>query len=181
MITKKAQEEMVGFVLIVVIVAIIGLIFLGIMLNKPNNIPIQRSELLDSFIKSISTYTTDCQSPQSYYLSIDSLIVGCYNNGQCADNRIECDVLNSTLSEILKASYKVTNDSYIKYYELKIESGDNSSLREIIPRILSGVKTAKCPGTKVFNERFLNSGAGGELIRLRLEICYNNLNSDNNV
>ncbi len=32
---KKSQEEMVGFVMVVVVVAVIFLVFLGIMMRKP--------------------------------------------------------------------------------------------------------------------------------------------------
>jgi len=51
---KKAQEEMVGFVLIVVLVAIIAVIFLGITLRKPSNKIGQESERLSSFLSAVS-------------------------------------------------------------------------------------------------------------------------------
>ena len=53
-LNKKAQEEMVGFVLIVVIVAIIVVIFLGISLRNSEGDIGDESEKIGSFINALS-------------------------------------------------------------------------------------------------------------------------------
>ncbi len=115
---KSGQEEMVGFALIMVIVAVILLIFLSFSLRKSEKEIVESYEV-ESFIQSTLQYTTDCRDNLEY-LSIQKLIFDCYDNNKCIDERNTCDVLNSTLKEIMKESWKVEGDRPIKGYELKI-------------------------------------------------------------
>ena len=50
---RKAQEEIVGFVLIVVIVAIIFLVFLGIMIRQPGEVTSKESRDVSQFLGSM--------------------------------------------------------------------------------------------------------------------------------
>ncbi|MFA6023270.1 MAG: hypothetical protein WC781_04235 [Candidatus Pacearchaeota archaeon] len=175
-INKKAQEEMVGFVLIIVLVAVIAVVFLGISIRKPSNIVAQQSEAVDSFIKSVAVYTTDCEDPASYYQSIENLILDCYNGRRCSDEREACNVLQLDLANILNSSYIVTNGSYVRGYEMKIESGQNTSRVSI--GTFNTIKVGnlnQCPGSKLFNERSFSTGISDERIVMRFEICYNAL------
>ena len=64
-------------------------------------------------------YTTDCRDNLEY-VSIQKLIFDCYDKDICIDDRNSCDVLNSTLKDIMKESWKVEGDRPVKGYELKI-------------------------------------------------------------
>ena len=57
---KKAQEEMVGFALIIILVAVILLIFLGFSLRDQEKETIESYEV-ESFIQSFLQYTSDCR------------------------------------------------------------------------------------------------------------------------
>ncbi len=117
---KKAQEEIVGFALIIIIVAVILLIFLGFSLNTSQKEIVESYEV-DSFIQAFLQYTTDCRDQSDLeYLSIQKLIFNCYNDGVCLDERYTCEVLNSTLKDVVKKSWKVEGDRPVKGYELKI-------------------------------------------------------------
>jgi hypothetical protein len=115
---KSGQEEMVGFALIMILVAVILLILLGFSLRKPEKETIESYEV-ESFIQAILQYTTDCKDNLGY-LSIQKLIFDCYNKNICLDERDTCEVLNSTLKEIMKESWKVEGDRPVKGYELQI-------------------------------------------------------------
>lgn len=115
---KSGQEEMVGFALIMIIVAVILLIFLSFSLRKTEKETVESYEV-NSFIQSFLQYTTDCRDNLEY-LSIQKLIFDCYDKDKCIDERETCDVLNSTLKDILNESWKVEGDRPIKGYELKI-------------------------------------------------------------
>lgn len=167
---SRAQEEMVGFILIVLLITIVGLIFLGISLRKPSTAPEQRSELVDSFIKSISIYTTDCQFPPTYYKTIEDVIDMCESGLKCSDERDSCLVVKETLKKILNQSFIVSNGSYVKYYELKITKENEMNIGTFEP-ILVGKKES-CPSSKLFNER-LFTDSNNNKVKIRLEVCYN--------
>jgi len=118
---KKAQEEMVGFALIIIIVAIILLVLLSISLRKPQE-GIQ-SYKVDSFIQAFLQYTSDCNDDFGS-LDIKDLISECEEKETCLDGRNSCEVLDSTLKGIVEESWKVGADRPIVGYELKILSNN---------------------------------------------------------
>ena len=113
---RKAQSEMVGFGLIIIIVAVLLLIFLSISFKKSNEEFTQSYEV-ESFIQSVLQVSTDCEMDYSYnYRDVRELFLDCRDNESCYGGRNSCEVLNETLSEILDYSFVVDNDSYIKGY-----------------------------------------------------------------
>ena len=118
--SKRGQEEMVGFALIIIIVAVILLVFLAISLNKNKKEELGNTEV-NSFVQSFLSYTTNCREDQDSYYSIQELIKECekYDN-TCLDGRKTCEVLNSTLKEITDAGWKIGESRPIKGYELFI-------------------------------------------------------------
>lgn len=132
---KMAQEEMVGFALIIIVVGVILLVFLGLSLRSSEEDTAQSYEV-DSFVQASLQYTTNCQELESEeYLSIQDLIVECNDNDNCMENGGEvkaCDVLKNELTEIAKESWKIGEDTPYNGYELKINSnsGEISSITE---------------------------------------------------
>lgn len=124
---KKAQEEMVGFALIIVIVAVILLIFLGFSLNSKKE-AVENYEV-ESFIQSFLQYTSDCEDYLDY-LSLQDLIFACERNKKCLDGRDSCEVLNETLTGIAEAGFPIEGDRPVKGYFLNItiEGGEMFSL-----------------------------------------------------
>ena len=116
---KKAQEEMVGFVLIIIMVAVILLILLGFYLNNSSKSQVVESYQVDGFIQSFLQYTTDCQNDLGY-LSIQDLIFDCQEGGMCNDGRDSCSALNSTLKDIVDVGWRVGSGRSIQGYELDI-------------------------------------------------------------
>lgn len=121
---KRAQEEMIGFALIIIIVAVILLIFLAISLNKSKEEFLGPNEV-DSFIQATLSYTTSCAEDPGDYYSIQKLITECVNyESICLDGRETCDVLNSTLKGMLDESWKINENTHIKGYEFFITIDD---------------------------------------------------------
>ena len=140
--SKKAQEEMVGFALIIVLVSVIVLIFLGLSLRDSQKETIESYEV-ESFIQAFLQYTTDCGDYRDSHLSVQKLISTCSQEEVCLDERDSCDVLNSTLTEIVEESWKVEGDRPIKGYELEIVLEDGT---RIIPLISKGNSTGNSKG-----------------------------------
>ena len=111
-IRKKGQEEMVGFILIVIIVAVLMLIFLAYFLRQPREE--QDSYKVTSFIQSFLPYTTDCRDNLDF-VSIQRLIFDCNSGDSCLDGRKSCDVLGSTLKSLVEESWKVGNSPIVGY------------------------------------------------------------------
>ena len=126
---KKAQEEMVGFALIIIIVAIIMLVFLGFSLRSTQKATVENYEV-ESFIQSFLQYTTECENNVEK-LSVQKLIFSCNNREICANGVNSCDVLKSDLSQIVSESWKIGTDRPVKGYELSIKTDQNQIILEL--------------------------------------------------
>jgi hypothetical protein len=117
---NKAQEEIVGFAVIVIIVSIILAFFLIFSLSNKTQ---TESYEAASFLQSSLQYTSSCVD-NFENLPVQSLIISCYRQEKCQDEQDACAVLNSTLNEILEKSWQVGEEFPIKGYKLEIASGD---------------------------------------------------------
>ncbi len=137
---RKAQEEMVGFVLIMVIVAVIILVFLSLSLRN-NKKEIIESYEVNSFIQAFLQYSTGCED---FYGPVDikDVIFMCNNNVYCENSLNSCNVLEDTLNDIIDQSWTVSEEGLIKGYELRIISGE----REILS-IIEGNQTDNYKGS----------------------------------
>ncbi|MFZ1970903.1 MAG: hypothetical protein WAU65_01855 [Candidatus Nanoarchaeia archaeon] len=132
---KRAQEEMIGFALIIIIVSIILLVFLGFFLNSSGNQTVQSYEA-ESFVTSTLQTSTQCQNYYGY-ISVRDLIFMCGSGTNCLDRTNNpsinsCQILNSTLRGILNQTWIVGQGSSIKGYIMNISSstGEIFSVKE---------------------------------------------------
>jgi hypothetical protein len=122
----KAQEEMVGFALILIIVSVILIIFLGFSI-KDNDKEAVESYEVESYIQSFLQYTTNCRDNLEP-LSIQEMVYDCSNDKLCSDGRDICEVLEDVLRNITQESWKVGIESPVKGYELIIGSSEENIL-----------------------------------------------------
>jgi len=115
---KRAQEEIVGFAMIIIIVAIILLFIISFSLKSGKKEGVESYEA-NSFVQALLHYTTECRDYFGY-LSIKDIILECDNGAFCLDGEESCEILNSTLENILKESWLTGEDRPIKGYELTI-------------------------------------------------------------
>ena len=132
MANKRAQEEMVGFVLIMVIVAVIFLVFLAIWLRQDKSQNKVESGEISQFLESLMRYTTDCARYDTNYLTIDELIEYCKQKKKCpagpATNEDSCGVLNKTIKGIVESAWNFGPDSSEKGYRLTLTDGAGKNL-----------------------------------------------------
>jgi len=154
---KKAQQEMVGFVLIVMIVMIVGLVFF--LISTKTSKSESSSPDLDNFLSSMLISTTDCAPvfvPD--YNNILDLIKSCKEDSRCKNiNKDPCDYLNETLDKLLK-DY-ISSRSDISYYNLEITYNE-TEIVPVIPKLEYGI----CKGT-IFGA-YNKFGQG--MVRLRI-------------
>ncbi|MDP3881787.1 MAG: hypothetical protein Q8Q31_02820 [Nanoarchaeota archaeon] len=99
---RKGQEEIAGFVAIVLIVSVIIVIFIGASLN--NKSYDRRNIILNHYLQSLNQFTTECSSYGSNYRDVADLIRDCHNNRRCSSGEDSCIVLNDTLKEAINST-----------------------------------------------------------------------------
>jgi len=117
---KKAQEEMIGFGLIIIIVLVIMMVFLWFYFNTPQPANFEDYES-ESFVHSVLSFTSDCKDVRQGYLPVRELIYYCREQKSCGDQN-SCYVLNTTLNGILEESWDVGVEKRIKGWEFNITS-----------------------------------------------------------
>ena len=117
--SKRGQHEILGFVIIVVIVAVIGVIFLGLSLRKPAGIQQDDAEI-SNFLSASMGITSDCVLREPLFAEMEDLIGACRGGKSCGDGRSACDVLNSSYEELLAGVWPAAPERPIKYTKLEI-------------------------------------------------------------
>ncbi len=123
-LTKRAQEEIIGFVLIIILVAVIALVFLVISLRKPAEI--NSNVEVKNFLHSSMLYTTSCYKSNEVVYDFQDLIKACYENKKCLNEEDSCDILNSTAVKLIDNAFSIGEENKYKAYIFKIQQ-ENSS------------------------------------------------------
>ena len=136
-IGRKGQHEIAGFVLIVLLVSIIGVVFLSITLGRPE-VSRQTSVEVSNLLLSSMYHTTDCAVGSILQIrDIQGLVKECYddqsrNLRKCLDERDVCQVLKENLKDILDKSLVIEGGRVNKAYKLDIYYSDNENPNEEI-------------------------------------------------
>lgn len=168
---NKAQSEIVGFAVIIVIVTIIGLIFLGFSIGKGESNKRTSAEISD-FLQSSMYHTTNCTT--SYvpdYERIQDLIKACYRNENCINlDKMACSDLKEEFSKIVKNSFQVGENPKNKAYKMNIYYEDSEL--EIPPEYIMNFTEGK------FNNCSSEAGASQAIfmdngnLNVELDMCY---------
>jgi len=124
--STKAQEEIVGFALIIIIVAVVILFLLSFSLKNSEKESVESYEV-DSFIQAALQYTSQCEI-NARNQSVQDLIFDCVDNEVCSNEMDSCEVLNSTLRGIVGESWKTSQNTPTKGYELVVKGNNNEIL-----------------------------------------------------
>lgn len=110
---NKAQEDIAGFVIILVVVMVILLIFLAIFIASNKSKSTEDSVELAQFLNTLIQFTTPCASYEPAYYSVADLIAKCdeCNSCTCTNGEKVCDVLNKTIKEAIEDTFNVGIDS----------------------------------------------------------------------
>ena len=165
----KAQQEILGFVLIVVIVTIVGLGLLTLSIGRgeiKKSVSVEISNLLEAAMSS----TTNCSINEGYK-ELGDLIKACYKNQNCYDGENSCEVAGSNLKEIISQSLGVGDNSPNKAYNLSVYySIVNSSIRDEKIKIQRGI-FANCTSKAGASTSLLADSLNSGMINIELEVC----------
>ncbi len=167
---KKGQEEIVGFIMIIVLVSVILTIFLGISLRQKTPIRAESIEVYQ-FLASMSEYTSSCAIrfvPD--YSSVSELFENCLDGNRCIDGKDSCDVLNNTLTGTFQKAWLAGNKAEIKGYRFKANyvtgNGSEGAKEEKIAELNAGNCTLDSRGAEYVTPAF-----PGRIV-LSMETCY---------
>lgn len=165
---KRGQEEIVGFVVVVVLIAVVALVFLSFTLR--GQVTTRENVNLAHFVEAMAEYTTNCSlyaAPD--YASVGELYRACYQQTACADGTDSCLILNQTLLPLIKNSLRVNNETPLKGYILTVNlvpSGTgNGTVRKIIAVQEGNCTTGKQQGSSDF--RYASEG----VVRATVTTC----------
>lgn len=167
---SKAQHEMTGFIIIVVMVMVIGVIFLGMSLRKHQPIVTIDAEI-SNFLIASDAITSDCaQTHEPNYRTLEELAIDCYTVKTCLDSRNACDVLTTIYNELLpKFKPAGTINSYKLTYYFE-QSNNNETRPNSFLSIGSSSGNQNCSSRRA--GRNIISISGGDIAQ-ELELCLN--------
>lgn len=152
MIWKKSQQEIIGFVFVILLVVIIGILFLVLTLRQPSQTVERENFKVNNLLNGILYYTTNCEQK-----NVQELIIAC-SKGEIMSNCGEeesCEIVRGNISNILEHSlqgdYVFTAEvGGIDLFEPRIEKGICPGRKvalsaiSILPRGIS-IKLLSCP------------------------------------
>jgi len=118
---RKGQEEIAGFVLIVVLVSIIFLVILGLFVRGSGKDSAQNSKNVLQFLESSMTYTTDCAINEPNYLTLGELIAKCKTSSGslCTNDENVCKAANKTIIGLLDSGWVISKEGNYRGYQFK--------------------------------------------------------------
>lgn len=166
---RRAQEEIVGFVVVVVLLAIVLLVFLSFMLRSP---PATRESVgVSQLAQGVLAFTTSCSlSSGSDYASVGEVLSACAQNNPCADESSSCTILNETITTIMMASLHVGNDTVVKGYTFNAHMVSSNSTDTTSGRLIFSVTNGTCTSGKQHGSSDFQP-TRGSLIRSELTVC----------
>lgn len=155
---KTAQQEMIGFVLIVVIVIIGLMIFLLFSLKSPRETD---SIEVENMLNSILRMTTECAVIfEPDYDSYEDLFKSCYENKFCKNlNENACYYLNQSMGKIITELVK--SESTISAIQLDFFTKEEENLLHIM--------NGNCSESRIISsQRSVRSSSVNLIIRLKI-------------
>jgi hypothetical protein len=162
---KKAQEEMVGFVMVMVVVAVIFLVFLGIFFRQGTPEKTTHSPEIVQFLDSIGEITSSCTTNQGYfYKNFNELIIIC-SEGLLCEGIDACVILERDLTNIIESSWNFNPEGVEKGYRLKLgTTHSDGTFNSLLSKEILSI------GNCSLERRFADKPIGNDIF-LELEIC----------
>lgn len=120
---RRAQEEIVGFGALLVVLAIVGVVLLGMYLRQPVP-PASTFPQAQSFLDALPALTSTCALSGDRLSSIHELLMQCITqpSKQCSDGTPLCDALNHTMTSLITEAFPV--GSSIQGYRFTVSEAD---------------------------------------------------------
>lgn len=167
---RKAQEEITGFIIIVLFVTIVILVLGGFFMYRLKDTSPKDSQEISQFLDSIMEYSSDCaKSYEPNYLKINELISACDSGISCVSGETACSSLNRTLRDLIKSNWRASDERYIKGYLFDVYHKRADGTRTQVGH-LTPIFEGSCGSTAIRKAEVPISGSTGDII-VKFEIC----------
>jgi hypothetical protein len=159
---KKGQQEMVGFILIVVLVMIGLMVFLVISVREPPRV--ENSLVVENLLGSVMRHTTECAIVyEPNYDDFEDLFKSCHFGDQCTNiGKSACEYLNESLRAVL--GDMIASEASINSYGLGFFAKDEAGMTGFLQ-----INEGNCSGSVKSAQRSIVSGS--ETLVIRAKIC----------
>ena len=158
---NKGQQEMVGFILIVVLVMIGMMVFLVISLrNSPEN---EESLEVGNILNAIMKHTTECAIVyEPDYDNFEDLFKSCHQGDVCNNlNESACDYLNESLQVVISDLMK--SEASVSAYQLDFFVKDDEGQLGLLQ-----ISDGNCTGNVNSAQRNVVSNSDSLIIRMKM-------------
>lgn len=158
---RKSQEEIVGFVLIILLVTVILVILLGIYARSKTRDRTSESGEVAQFLDAMLEYTTECSLNSGFsYETISNLATNCaLSNSLCSNSKSSCEVLQDSTKKLIESAWVFGEESPNKGYRFVIGTNGSDVIKQ-------SSNSGKCDnligGTRTFQQ-----------VSFDLKICLN--------
>lgn len=158
---RKGQNEMVGFVLIVVLVMIALVVFMVISLRTDNDA--SESLAVENMISSVMRTSTECAIVfEPDYDNFEDLIRSCYGNKRCKNGEMACDYLNESLGEVMESV--VATEATISGYRVSVFHKNEEEFDYLVD-----FYEGNCSSSLKGSQRAIATSSGS--LVFRVEVC----------
>jgi hypothetical protein len=114
---RKGQQEMIGFVVIVLLIVIVATIFLSFSIQKSKRSIAYEYQAVNDLLYAMMKYTTNCN-----YKKLQEVVRDCVNEQKCKD-RDACEYVKEEIKNILNSTIgRKTKYGWLNGYQIYDES-----------------------------------------------------------
>lgn len=177
---RRAQEEMTGFVAVLVLIAIIFLAFIGFSTRQKTAETGREINTASNLLGAMLDATTDCAvSFEPEFSTVRDLIKDCYYKSKCLNGRDTCQYLREIAEGMLVAAegdVSMERERQFNYFEFNASYA--ISMQQTFERRPSSdlvyVKRGLCSGSSVGTQQFMDLISDSGQIEISLVLCYEN-------
>lgn len=173
MLPKRGQEELVGFVLVVAVVAIGGLILLSLVVRIDGGTQETKSADIAQFLESTWQTTTACHLSSSLIpVTLAELATSCAadRNTRCREGQGACALLNTTMAEVIRSSWEIEASAPTQGYEFSIAQVSNRT-RGAAGEPMLALHEGTCAGNYRAGEHLQPGRRRGTTLVTTLKLC----------
>lgn len=174
--SKRTQQEIVGFMIIILLVVVVGVIFLGIYLRQDTPIVTEDAEIMN-FLSSSLRYTTECYKDyEGDYKTLGDLMKYCYTGTTitCPNSLNVCQTLAKDYTWMLGKLWNPGINRPVKYTKLSFFYQANISDYDSRTRFAENLYLGNSSGCSIVKSGSQSINIDSGNLMLELEICKGN-------
>jgi hypothetical protein len=162
---ERGQQEMVGFVLIVILVVVALMVFLVISLRGP--VELQDNVNVENLLAGIMKSTTACAVVfEPDFDSGRDLVRSCYSNSRCTNlEKSACEYLEEYMNDTMRSVKSLENGLSAYNLEIFVEDLEGIKFQKMLY-----LEEGNCTGTLYGTSDRVSTSSGDIVTRLR--VCW---------